>query len=62
MPAFAIAMAVLVVAFDRVVETKYGTIGVAGLTLMIIGIKAKNATCSIAGGAMLASVISQPTG
>ncbi|MEV6106811.1 hypothetical protein AB0M28_19145 [Streptomyces sp. NPDC051940] len=62
MPKFAIAMAALVIAFDRLVETKYGTIGVAGLTLMIIGIKSKNATCSIAGGAMLAAVIAQPAG
>ncbi|MFC7221308.1 hypothetical protein ACFQLX_24545 [Streptomyces polyrhachis] len=56
MPALAIGMAVM----DRLIEWKYGTAGVLGLTLLTIGFKIKNTTCSLAGTVVLGSLVSQP--
>jgi hypothetical protein len=61
MPAFAIAMAALVVGFDQLVQTWFGTIGVVGVALVAVGAKSRNITCSCMGAAVLAVLVAQAT-
>ncbi len=49
MPAIALLSALFVVGFDQFVQWKYGTMGIIGLLLLTVGIKAKSPTCSSVG-------------
>ncbi|GGN60512.1 hypothetical protein GCM10011579_025790 [Streptomyces albiflavescens] len=60
MPAIALLSAVFVVGFEQLVQWHYGPIGIAGLLLLSIGIKAKNPTCSSIGAVMLALMVAGP--
>lgn len=62
MPAFAITMAGLLVGFEYFVQSKLGAAGVVGLTLLVIGVKAKNVTLSCIGATVLALLVPQMTG
>ncbi|MER6122799.1 hypothetical protein ABT173_08950 [Streptomyces sp. NPDC001795] len=60
MPAIALLSAVFVVGFEQFVQWRYGTMGIIGLLLLTVGIKAKNPTCSSIGAVVLAVMVAQP--
>ena len=61
MPALALLSAVLVVAFEQLVQWKYGPAGIVGLLLLTVGIKAKSPAVSSAGAVVLALLMTGPT-
>ena len=60
MPALALLSAVLVVAFEQLVQWKYGATGIIGLLLLTIGVKAKSPSVSSAGAVVLALLVAGP--
>ncbi|MFP3991596.1 hypothetical protein U9R90_29840 [Streptomyces sp. E11-3] len=60
MPVIAILGAVFIVAFEELVEWKYGPTGVIGLLLFAIGVKARNPTCSSIGAVVLMLTVTSP--
>ncbi|MCW7942278.1 hypothetical protein AAW14_09495 [Streptomyces hygroscopicus] len=60
MPAIALLSAVFVVGFEQFVQWKYGTMGIIGLLLITIGIKANSPACSSIGAVVLALMVAQP--
>lgn len=60
MPAIALLSAVFVVGFEQLVQWQYGPMGIVGLLLFSIGIKAKSPTCSSIGAVMLALMVAGP--
>lgn len=60
MPALALLSAVFVVGLDQFVQWKYGTMGIVGLMLLTVGVKAKNPTISSAGAVVLAVLLAGP--
>ncbi|MFJ9907036.1 hypothetical protein ACIRVK_29775 [Streptomyces sp. NPDC101152] len=61
MPVLALLSAVFVVGVEQTVQWKYGVTGIIGLTLLTIGIKAKNPTVSSVGAVVLALLVTGPT-
>ncbi|EKX65299.1 hypothetical protein [Streptomyces ipomoeae] len=61
MPVIALLSAIAVVAFQKVIEWQYGTMGIVGLLFLSIGLKARNHTCSSIGAVILALVFAGPT-
>jgi hypothetical protein len=59
-PALALLSALFVVCFDQFVQWKYGTMGMIGLLLLTVGVKAKSPTCSSVGAMVLALTVTQP--
>ncbi|MCC3653137.1 MULTISPECIES: hypothetical protein [Streptomyces] len=59
MPAFALFVAVVVVCFEQLVESRFGAVGVVGMLLLSIGVKARNVTCSCVGAVMLALLLTR---
>ncbi|MFS4091372.1 hypothetical protein [Streptomyces sp. AF1A] len=60
MPALALLSAVFVVGFEQLVQWKYGAVGVIGLLLLSVGIKAKSPAVSSAGAVLLAVLLAGP--
>ncbi|MFF6786666.1 hypothetical protein [Streptomyces sp. NPDC012510] len=60
MPAIALISAIAVVAFQRFVEWRFGTMGIVGLLFLTIGLKARNHTCSSIGAVILTLVFAGP--
>ncbi|MBQ1100073.1 hypothetical protein ACIQ1J_10470 [Streptomyces sp. NPDC097107] len=60
MPVLALVSAVLVVAFEQIVQWKYGVSGIVGLLLLTIGIKAKSPSVSSVGAVVLALLVAGP--
>ncbi|MDX2826828.1 hypothetical protein Sipo8835_44970 [Streptomyces ipomoeae] len=60
MPVIALLSAIAVVAFQKVIEWQYGTMGIVGLLFLSIGLKARNHTCSSIGAVILALVFAGP--
>lgn len=60
MPAIALLSALFVVGFDQFVQWHYGPMGVVGLLLLTIGIKAKSPACSSIGAVVLALLVAGP--
>lgn len=60
MPAIALLSAVLVVGFEQFVQWQYGPMGIVGLLLISVGVKAKSPACSSLGAVVLAVMVSQP--
>jgi hypothetical protein len=60
MPAIALLAAVFISGFQQFVSWQYGTSGVVGLTLLTIGIKARNPTISSIGAVVLALLVTGP--
>ncbi|MFB6959604.1 hypothetical protein ACFCYB_21910 [Streptomyces sp. NPDC056309] len=60
MPALALVSAILVVGFEELVQWKYGAMGIIGLLLLTVGIKAKNPTLSSVGAVVLAVLLAGP--
>ncbi|NGO75282.1 hypothetical protein G6045_06260 [Streptomyces sp. YC504] len=60
MPVIALLGAVFVIGFEQLVQWQYGPMGIIGLLLVTIGIKAKSPTCSSIGAVMLAVLVAGP--
>ncbi|WP_200306709.1 hypothetical protein [Streptomyces adelaidensis] len=60
MPTIALISAIAVVAFQKTVEWRYGTMGVVGLLFLTVGLKAKNHTCSSIGAVILTLMFAGP--
>ncbi|WP_210592554.1 hypothetical protein [Streptomyces sp. GESEQ-35] len=60
MPALALISAVFVVGIEQMVRWKFGAIGILGLLLLTIGIKAKSPTVSSIGAFLLAVLVARP--
>ncbi|MET9525908.1 hypothetical protein [Streptomyces coeruleorubidus] len=60
MPALALLSAAFVVAFEQLVQWKYGPAGIIGLILLTVGIKAKSPAVSSAGAVVLALLMAGP--
>ncbi|MEU0474779.1 hypothetical protein ACFW5S_25175 [Streptomyces olivaceus] len=62
MPVLALVSAVSVIAFEQLVQWRYGPTGIVGLLLLSIGIKAKSPSVSSAGAVLLALLVVGPAG
>ncbi|MEU6009826.1 hypothetical protein ACFY0A_31390 [Streptomyces sp. NPDC001698] len=60
MPALALVSAIFVVGFEELVQWKYGAMGIIGLLLLTVGIKARNPTLSSVGAVVLAVLLAGP--
>ena len=60
MPALALLSAVFVVGVEQTIQWRYGALGVVGLLLLTIGIKAKNPAVSSMGAVVLALLVAGP--
>ncbi|MFB7736639.1 hypothetical protein ACFC08_20085 [Streptomyces sp. NPDC056112] len=60
MPALALVSAIFVIGFEELVQWKYGAMGVIGLLMLTVGIKAKNPTLSSVGAVVLAVLLAGP--
>ncbi|MGA4841075.1 hypothetical protein [Streptomyces sp. G45] len=60
MPAIALLAAVFTVTVEQFVQWKYGTLGIVGLVLLTVGVKARNTTCSSLGAFVLALLVTGP--
>ncbi|MFE9312360.1 hypothetical protein ACFYM5_32780 [Streptomyces sp. NPDC006706] len=60
MPALALVSAIFVIGFEELVQWKYGAMGVIGLLLLTVGIRAKNPTLSSVGAVVLAVLLAGP--
>ena len=60
MPAIALLSAVFVIGFEQLVGWKYGPMGIVGLLLLTIGVKARNPLCSSIGAVVLALMVAGP--
>ncbi|GAA5008282.1 hypothetical protein ABZ446_05180 [Streptomyces sp. NPDC005813] len=60
MPAIALLSAVFVVGFEQLVQWQYGPMGIVGLLLLTIGLKAKSPACSSIGAVVLALMVAGP--
>jgi hypothetical protein len=59
-PALALLAAVFVVGVEQTVQWKYGAVGVVGLLLLTVGIKAKSPAVSSLGAVVLALLVAGP--
>ncbi|ATL28795.1 MULTISPECIES: hypothetical protein [Streptomyces] len=60
MPAIALLAAVVAVTVEQLVQWKYGPMGIIGLLLLTVGVKAKNPTVSSIGAVVLALMMTGP--
>ncbi|MFD5337073.1 hypothetical protein [Streptomyces hawaiiensis] len=60
MPALALLSAAFVVAFEQLVQWKYGPAGIVGLILLTVGVKAKSPAVSSVGAVVLALLMTGP--
>lgn len=56
----ALFAAVFAVTFEQFVQWHYGPVGIVGLILLTVGIKAKSPTCSSIGAVVLALMMTRP--
>ncbi|KAF4407126.1 MULTISPECIES: hypothetical protein [Streptomyces] len=59
MPLLALLAAVAAISFEELIEFHFGVVGVVGLLLVTIGVKAKNLTCGCIGAVVLAMLLAQ---
>ncbi|MCF1598558.1 hypothetical protein [Streptomyces muensis] len=60
MPAIAFVSAVFVLGFEQLVQWKYGPMGIIGLLLLTIGLKARSPALSSIGAVVLAALVTRP--
>jgi hypothetical protein len=60
MPVLTFFSAVFVITFEQLVQWRYGPVGITGLLLLTIGVKAKSPTCSSIGAVLLALMLAGP--
>jgi hypothetical protein len=56
-PVAALGVALLVFGFEQIVQSRFGVMGVIGFTLLAVGVKARNTTCSCLGAFLLAMLL-----
>ena len=56
-PVIALVLAVFVIGLEQMVQWRYGAMGVFGLTLVGVGVKARNTTCVSVGLLVLALLL-----
>ncbi|MFG2194715.1 hypothetical protein [Streptomyces sp. NPDC048639] len=56
-PVVALLLAVVVVGFEQLVQWRFGAMGIIGLTMLAVGVKAKNVTCSCIGAVVLTMLL-----
>ncbi|MEU5901481.1 MULTISPECIES: hypothetical protein [Streptomyces] len=59
MPIIALVVAVLAIAFEQLIQWKYGPLGIVAFVLLTIGIKAKNVKLSGVGAGLLVLLLAQ---
>ncbi|MFB7996833.1 hypothetical protein ACFC4G_28895 [Streptomyces sp. NPDC056002] len=60
MPVLTFFSAVFVITFEQLAQWRYGPVGITGLLLLTIGVKAKSPTCSSIGAVLLALMLAGP--
>jgi uncharacterized membrane protein YkvI len=60
MPLIALAVAIAVVAFEQLIQVRYGVLGAVGTLLLSVGLKARHTGCSTAGAIVLATLLLHP--
>ncbi|WP_020140181.1 hypothetical protein [Streptomyces sp. 351MFTsu5.1] len=60
MPVIAFLLAVFVVTVEQLSQWRYGPMGIVALTLLAIGIRSRNHTCSAIGAVALALLVTRP--
>ncbi|MEY9992390.1 putative membrane protein YkvI [Streptomyces sp. V4I8] len=60
MPAITFVFAVFVIGFEQLVQWKYGPMGIIGLLLLTIGLKARSPALSSVGALVLAALVTRP--
>ncbi|MET9965079.1 hypothetical protein ABZZ80_03895 [Streptomyces sp. NPDC006356] len=60
MPAIAFVSTVFVLGFEQLVQWKYGPMGIIGLLLLTIGLKARSPALSSIGAVVLAALVTRP--
>lgn len=60
MAVLALLTAAIAIAFEQFVQWQYGPMGLVGLLLLTVGIKAKSPTCSSIGAVVLALMMTGP--
>lgn len=60
MPLLALALATFALGFEQLIEWQFGAMGVVGLAMLTIGVKARNTTCTSIGAVILVLLLAQP--
>ncbi|WP_320780746.1 hypothetical protein [Streptomyces sp. CRN 30] len=60
MPLIALLSAVLLAGVEQLIEWRYGPMGIIGLLLLTIGLKARSPLCSSIGAVVLAMTVTAP--
>ncbi|MFF2653775.1 hypothetical protein [Streptomyces sp. NPDC058045] len=60
MPVTALLTATLAVGLEQLLQWSYGPMGVVGLTLLTVGVRSGNHTCSSVGALVLALLLTGP--
>ncbi|MEU6092956.1 hypothetical protein ABZ865_40635 [Streptomyces sp. NPDC047085] len=60
MPVLALLGALFVVGFEQLVQSRFGVVGIVGLLLLSVGVKAKSPAVSSAGAVLLAVLLAGP--
>ncbi|WP_327403070.1 hypothetical protein OG194_25205 [Streptomyces sp. NBC_01288] len=53
MPLLEIALSILRIGFEQIVQWRYGAMGIVALLLLSIGLRARNSTCASVGAVIL---------
>lgn len=56
-PVVALALTVFLIGLEQMVQWRYGAMGLVGLSLLGIGVKSKNTTCTCIGVLVLAMLL-----
>jgi hypothetical protein len=59
-PAITFLSAVFILGFEQLVQWKYGPMGIIGLLLLTIGLKARSPALSSIGAVVLAALVTRP--
>ncbi|GAA2062685.1 hypothetical protein GCM10009801_06010 [Streptomyces albiaxialis] len=59
MPVVALVIAGAIVAFEQLVQLRFGVMGLVGFLFLTIGVKAKHSGCSAVGAIVLATLLLQ---
>ncbi|MFD6417591.1 hypothetical protein [Streptomyces sp. NPDC060194] len=62
MPLIALLVAGLALAFEQLVQWRFGPAGLVAFALLTVGVKAKNTTLSSIGAIVLVVLLTNPTG
>ncbi|MEU0370415.1 hypothetical protein ABZ070_09155 [Streptomyces sp. NPDC006283] len=60
MPLLALVLATFALGFEQLVQWQFGAMGVVGLAMLTIGVKARSATCTAIGSIILVLLLTQP--